>query len=243
MAYEPRLSKYVEIVSALQQRIENGTYPPGSLLPSQSQLAKEFGVSQQTAVRALNILKQTGHIEGRQGKGYVVRGRPSASRLGAPDYIDQLLDADEAQAELLGVEAVLASPRVASALKVKEASAVFARRRLIRTEEGPIGLSTAYMPVQVAVETGLDEPEGINGSLRERIETARRTRFDFVVERIAARPPTEEEAEALKMDPSGSVLWLLIGAYAPDGAALLVLDVVLPGSLHELTDTFALTTR
>ncbi|GID15998.1 GntR family transcriptional regulator [Actinocatenispora rupis] len=241
MAYEPRLSKYAEIVSALQRRIEDGTYQPGTLLPSQSQLATEFGVSQQTAVRALNILKQDGHIEGRQGKGYVVRGRPSASRRGAPEYIDNLLSADEAASELLGVDAILASPRIASVLKVKEHSAVFARRRLITGEDGPIALSTAYMPVQVAIEAGLDSPEPMAGSLRTRIEAARRTRFDFVIESVTARLPTDEEAERLKMETASAVLWLLITAYAPDGSALVALEVVLPGSLHELTDTYGLT--
>ncbi|GAA4198778.1 GntR family transcriptional regulator [Actinocatenispora rupis] len=240
MAFEAKLSKYAVIASTLQGRIEDGTYARGDWLPSEAQIAAEFNASRQTAVRALNILKQDGWIDSQQGKGYVVRGRPAGSRLGAPDYIEELLNAEETSARLLGVEAVLASPRVADALGVKENSAVFERRRLVSGARGPVALSTAYLPVQIAVAASADGSDPVSGNLRDRIESTRGTRFDFVTERITARPPTADEAELLKMDPSDSVLWLLLTVHAPDGSSLVTYDVVLPGDRHELVDSFAL---
>jgi GntR family transcriptional regulator len=52
--------RYVVIVNTLQERIEDGTYPPGSMLPSDAQVGDEFKVSRVTVVRALSILAQDG---------------------------------------------------------------------------------------------------------------------------------------------------------------------------------------
>ncbi len=37
--------KYAQIVCTIQRRIGDGTYPAGGLLPSETQLMREFGVS------------------------------------------------------------------------------------------------------------------------------------------------------------------------------------------------------
>src|SRR5690348_15067878 len=73
--------KYVLIVNAVQQRIESGTYPAGVMIPSETELMREFGASRPIMVRALDLLRQDGWIESHQGKGRFVLGRPArASR-------------------------------------------------------------------------------------------------------------------------------------------------------------------
>lgn len=47
------MSKYEEIASIIRTRISDGTYPIDSMLPIQSDLAKEFGVSRMTIKRLL----------------------------------------------------------------------------------------------------------------------------------------------------------------------------------------------
>ncbi|MFI7463697.1 GntR family transcriptional regulator [Nonomuraea sp. NPDC049646] len=42
-----------QLVEPLQNRIEPGDYPPGTLLPSENQLIKEFSISRPTVVVAL----------------------------------------------------------------------------------------------------------------------------------------------------------------------------------------------
>src|ERR1700722_5002573 len=69
--------KYAQVVAEIRRRIERGTYPPGSLLPSEHQLVAEFGISRPTIVRALAALRQDGWIDTQQGKGSFVRGRPA----------------------------------------------------------------------------------------------------------------------------------------------------------------------
>jgi len=39
MPYEYTPPKYAQVIAELQQRIESGEYPPGSLMPSENQLS------------------------------------------------------------------------------------------------------------------------------------------------------------------------------------------------------------
>lgn len=47
------MSKYEEIAGIIRTRISDGTYPIDSILPIQSNLAKEFGVSRMTIKKLL----------------------------------------------------------------------------------------------------------------------------------------------------------------------------------------------
>jgi DNA-binding transcriptional regulator YhcF (GntR family) len=53
----------------LRARVADGNYPLGTFLPSQRDLAEEFGVSRDAVQRALRELAGEGWIESRQGSG------------------------------------------------------------------------------------------------------------------------------------------------------------------------------
>ena len=56
--YTPR---YIRLARLLRGRIEDGTYPPGSLLPSGTRLAELHTVSKATGRHALEVLVESGH--------------------------------------------------------------------------------------------------------------------------------------------------------------------------------------
>ena len=67
--YTPR---YIRLARLLRGQIENGTYPPGSLLPSSKRLAAAHEVSQATALHALEILVDSGHARHVESKPHQV---------------------------------------------------------------------------------------------------------------------------------------------------------------------------
>ena len=77
--YTPR---YIRIAKLLQGRIEDGTYPLGSLLPSASRLAEAHTVSKATARHALEVLVRSGHARHIESKPHqVVWRRPGHPEL------------------------------------------------------------------------------------------------------------------------------------------------------------------
>lgn len=67
------------LLEELRVRIADGTYAVGQLLPTQRELAEEFGVSRDTVQRVLRELKDEGWIESRQGSGSRVVKSPMHS--------------------------------------------------------------------------------------------------------------------------------------------------------------------
>jgi DNA-binding GntR family transcriptional regulator len=68
---DPR--KYRKVYSVLRERIEAGTYPPGSAMPPLGVLAGEFDVARDTVEHALHTLSGDGLVERWSGLGYYVR--------------------------------------------------------------------------------------------------------------------------------------------------------------------------
>ncbi|TDB72035.1 GntR family transcriptional regulator [Micromonospora sp. KC721] len=65
------------IVDDIAGKIKNGELKPGDKLPSTSQLADMYGVSNNTAYRALVILHDRELIIGQQGRGTYVAEPPA----------------------------------------------------------------------------------------------------------------------------------------------------------------------
>jgi GntR family transcriptional regulator len=63
------LARYYELYLALSNALRDGTYPPGSSLPSEPQLMRQFGLSRSTVRRSLLRLQQEQRIVRRHGSG------------------------------------------------------------------------------------------------------------------------------------------------------------------------------
>jgi GntR family transcriptional regulator len=72
--------KFRQLESAIRARIESGEYAAGDPIPSEHELAREFGISRPTVVRALENLRRDGWIYTRQGKGSFA-WRPGARKI------------------------------------------------------------------------------------------------------------------------------------------------------------------
>ena len=59
----PSLPTYYLIKNLVRKRILDGTYSPGTKIPSEMQLSEEFGVHRLTARHALTLLVQEGYLE------------------------------------------------------------------------------------------------------------------------------------------------------------------------------------
>ncbi|MFE6336164.1 GntR family transcriptional regulator [Streptomyces sp. NPDC057798] len=241
MAYEVEPPKYVRLAQTIQSRIEDGTYAPGSRVPSENQLVQAFGMSRPTVVRALELLKRDGWLESRQGYGTIVRGRPAVveqkDRRGT-----EALTRDESQVpgRLIVVENTPVPVRVASVLGLPKRAQVLMRRFLVEEDGEPVELVSSYFPAGLVEGTELASSDPLGGSTRTHLESRKKVRFDHVTERVSARLPESSEAELLDLPAGVPVLSVLVIAYDASGQALQVSDVLLPADRQELEDTYRL---
>ncbi|MFV2013365.1 MULTISPECIES: GntR family transcriptional regulator [unclassified Micromonospora] len=242
MPIEVAQPKYVVIVNAMQQRIGDGTYPPGTMLPSETELVREFGASRPVVVRALDMLRQDGWIESRQGKGRFVIGRPGgAFTRAARDRYAALDQPEPASSTVLAAEVIPALPRAASALDIEPGTPVVARRRLVTVDDlGPVELATAYLPVDLAAGTDVGGTAPLSDGLLRHLTARKGVKFDHVGERISARLPRDDEASLLKVSPTDPVVTALLSICDRTATPLLAVDVLFPASRHDLEDVYPL---
>jgi DNA-binding GntR family transcriptional regulator len=67
------VSLYAKIAGDLRDKIRDGSYGPGALLPSRSEIVTMYGVSAITAQNALAVLSQEGYARAIRGRGHIVR--------------------------------------------------------------------------------------------------------------------------------------------------------------------------
>jgi GntR family transcriptional regulator len=241
MAYEVEAPKYVRLAQTIQRRIEDGSYPPGTRVPSENQLVQSFGMSRPTVVRALELLKRDGWLESRQGYGTIVRGRPAVvahkDRRGS-----EALARDEATSgRLVEVGRVPVPGCVASALGLSKRAKVLVRRFLVVEDGEPVELVSSYFPAGLVEGTDLECTQPLSGGARAHLETRKKVRYDHVTERVSARLPERSEVELLELPDGVPVLSVLVVACDASGQALQVADVLLPADRQELEDTYRLT--
>lgn len=121
------------VVEQLLRKIKSGEIAAGSRLPSQRDLALNFGVGRSSIREALNALAVMGHLDVQQGRGTFVAARlpggdPSLQKLKAALKAGSLLDIIELRETLECKAAELAAERI-------EARQLIQLRQLLREME------------------------------------------------------------------------------------------------------------
>lgn len=103
------------VTQALLELIRGGSYPPKSRLPSEAEMAQQFGVSRTVIREAVSRLKSEGLVESHQGRGVFVRelGLNAPFRIDPTvvDSIQQVLQVAELRRGMEAEIAALAAER------------------------------------------------------------------------------------------------------------------------------------
>lgn len=142
---------YRQVFSIIHQRIVEGTYPPGSRLKSEDELAAEFKVSRPTVRQAVGELVSQGLLSRQQGRGTFVE--PTASRILGQRYRGSLaaLVAETKRTRIREVKVrkdVEVPSRIAEALGLAEARGTIVQRS--RTIDGrAFAYTINYLPPDI----------------------------------------------------------------------------------------------
>jgi len=229
-----RQSLYLDLASELRENIVSKKWKPGDLLPSETQLCRDFGVSRGTVIKALEVLHHEGLAQRRQGVGTFV-SRPALHRmpgfiLGFSETVRQqgrtpthrLVD----QCELTRAEALQYG--------CDEPALLLNRIRLV--DGVPWAIHKLVIPLSVAekvpalygVESKVEEP---GFSLYEALADAGLT-VDHADEAVNARLATDEEAELLRIDVPCAVMLVHRKSFDPRGRLVELIEAVYLGDCY-----------
>lgn len=192
-----RRVRYQAIADDLRRRVRAA--PAGSLLPSEKDLSKEFGVSRVTVRKALDVIRDEGLIAARQGFGWFVATEPVRQRLRQLRTIeDELAGTGRINLrEVIEFGFVTAPPRVREELQV---DSVLRVKRLNRADGEPFAVVTVWCPAELGAGLSRDQVE------RQPFYELLPVRLRGATQTIGADIATPEDAALLAIPTGAPVL-------------------------------------
>ncbi|MCX5607889.1 GntR family transcriptional regulator [Streptomyces sp. NBC_00047] len=234
------LLKYEEIAESLRSRIAAGEFGPGEIVPSGRDLAEQWSVSRATAIKAMDVLRNDGVVEARQGTGFIVTETPVARPAGGRQAGSARVSGGLPFLRVGSPDWATPPAHVAEALRMEPDAQALRRVRVLQLPDGsPHSYVVAWFPPAVAEASprlGQTAPIAEGTTRYVRRQTGR-----FPVEgtdTTTVRLASEIESEHLALPEPAPVAVLLHTAYDQDGCPLVCEEGVTPGVLYERVDTY-----
>ncbi|MGH3932410.1 MAG: GntR family transcriptional regulator [Pseudonocardiaceae bacterium] len=237
MDLEPPKARYRQVADHLREAIHRGEYVPGELLPSQPELARQYGLNQTSISRAISILRNEGLVRIEQGRGAFVQEMPTVRRI---RRIPPSGDRDSSFAtemrrlrldpktDLVQTAVARAPAQITERLGIPEDGDVLIRTRHMYASGLPVQLATSYIPIDIASGREVADPDTNPAVLYERL-AARGHRATHFVEEIEVRRPTTDEADFLQLSEGQPVIVVVRLAHDQHGRVMDVAVNVLSG--------------
>ena len=156
-------NKTQSVVSKLRHLV--GDLDPGSRIPSERDLAADWGIARMTARKAIETLTVEGLLDRRQGSGTYVAQMPYAKTLGLSSFtIDMQRRGLTPGSRVLDFDHVPADAATAARLEIEEGDEVVRFTRLRIADGEPIAVETTWMPAHVVPDLSEND---LSGSLFE----------------------------------------------------------------------------
>ena len=142
---------YIQLREVIRGKIEEGEYPPGTAIPSESQLAEMYGLNRLSVRSALEALEYEGILTSVQGKGVFVNGAKTERDLDTlGGYRHTMSERSRDASTRVLVKALRkAGPYYAQVLGLGENDDVWFIRRIDRSQGEPVALEEIYIPYEV----------------------------------------------------------------------------------------------
>ena len=218
--------RYRAIADELRRRVEGGDLAAGALLPSESELSAAYEVGRVTVRKALELLRDEGLIDARQGFGWFVASDPVRQTLGRLGTIEAQLGELGVGSErrIIGFRFVAAPRRVRQVLT---ADTVLEVRRVNLADGQPFARVTVWCLEEVGAHLSRADVEA--SPFYELVDVP----IGGATQTIGAAAASQADADLLAVPVGSPMLRCERITRGVDGRPLLVSEHVFPGHRTE----------
>lgn len=199
---------YSQLFDILFQGIVGGAYKVGDLIPSESELMRQYGVSRATARKAMEMLSNKGLISKQRGKGsIVVSNVPSGALSRVTSYMKKSMD-DKATPHKRLVESIIVPcpEDVAHDMQLEVGTEMFMLSRVRYSAETPYYLEVNYY--EQAFLPRAIERDFSKESIRAYILSIYPEPWSRATQAVYARRASAELADLLNISEGDPVLYI-----------------------------------
>jgi len=199
---------YVQIRELLERALEAGEWPPGTMIPSEIELASRFGVSPGTVRKAVGALAGANVLVRRQGKGTFVSTHTEEK---SSNFRFLRIRANDGHHEhpvsrLVDLRRGKASAESARLLAMKSGDGIFVLRRILEYGGTPAVLDEVTLPAALFAGLTRARYAAYPGSMYGFFETEFGVRMLRAEERLHAVAADRSSAELLRVAPGTPLL-------------------------------------
>ena len=229
-AERPATPRYLTLAKTLMEAIQSGTYPIGSLLPTEIELSRLYGVSRQTVRQATGLLRQKNVLFARKGVGTRVEAPSGARRLSyaAASVADLLEIAQESELVVERSEMLVARAALAVSLGCRSGHRWLhlAGPRTADGEARPFSWVDVYVNGRIAQQLRI--PPALRSALFQFIEKQTGNTITDIQQEIRAIIVGAEIAERIEAEAGAPALEITRRYFSTGRRLVLVSVSILP---------------
>ncbi|MDY6846155.1 MAG: GntR family transcriptional regulator [Chloroflexota bacterium] len=209
---------YQQLTKCLIEKIEAKVYKRGQKIPSIRQLAKKYGVSNITVIRALEELRQLQYVYSVQGKGYFVSHHHIIQKyMPTQDGFSNMAEKEgmTPSSIVLRAEIQKAGKEMGGIFGISEDSEVILLERIRLVDDFPLCIQVSYLPHELCPNLlKLDFKElSLYQMLREKYHISMaKSQYN-----IQAGLAESRELRHLELESPAAILWVWHWAFEAPG--------------------------
>lgn len=210
---------YKSVAERLRLRVNSADCRVGEALPSEKELASQFGVARMTVRKAVDMLIEWGLVERRHGSGtYVTKKDVQHETRGLSGFTELMREQGRVlTSKVLEFRIMPAPPAIATQLRIRVNEPVYYSSRVRSVDGRALLLEESYMPVRLFRNLSVAHLEGSKFAY---IEKECQIPIAGNYESFSAVLADRQMAELLHIEPGAPILRLTSLSYGENGEYL-----------------------
>jgi len=193
--------KYIQLVAELRQAIDTGLWPPGSQIPTETDLADQYGFSRGTVRQALQLLTQKHLLSREQGRGTFVTAPSPGVALSLSSFNEAMRGQGRVPStQVLGMDIIPADVLLTRRLDLGLGTPVLRIERLRLADGAPVAHEIRWMAESLC--PGLTQEDLAVNSIHELLIHKYHVPLTRMAHTITLGSDTGPSAELLQVDSS-----------------------------------------
>ncbi len=233
--FSGRTQLYFQLYDKFYEKIKNGEYSPGSLLPTETEIMNQYKISRVTVRKAMDMLLGDGLISKKRGYGTCVQQKKVEQTMQRVLHFSEEMQKKgiSSSTKMLINEVVPATIQIAEALDIAEGTPLVHVYRLRCANDVPMCVESAYF--ELALCPDVPNHDFSVKSLRKFLEENYDIQWTHASQKIFAINANTQLAKQLDISHDNALIYIERVSYTADGKAGEFLQGYYRGDSYYLT--------